>query len=107
MRLWMAGALLWPGVVWAEAWEQLTGEQIAEALSARVVVFPEGVAQDFRADGRTIRAGAWGEWRVEGDRYCEVWVNSRPICAAVDRQGITLRFREETGFVRLGHYGDL
>lgn len=107
MRRLVLCCLLWSGPAMADAWQPLTGDQIAQALTARVLVFPEGVAQDFLADGRTIRAGTWGEWRVDGDRYCEIWAGKRPICAEVDSRGLDLRFREDGGFVRTGRYGDL
>ena len=107
MRLLTVLVMAWPGLALAEGWVQLSGGQIADALTSRVVVFPEGVAQDFRADGTTIRAGSWGQWQVTGDHYCESWSGKRPICAYVDSSGIDLRFREETGFVRTGRYGDL
>ncbi|NEX44853.1 hypothetical protein [Pseudotabrizicola algicola] len=99
--------MLWSGPGLAADWQTLTGDQISAALTARVVVFPEGVAQYFLEDGRTIRAGSWGEWRVDSDRYCESWSGKRPICAEVDSDGIDLRFREDSGFVRAGRYGDL
>lgn len=107
MRRLVLTCLVCPGLAWAEEWQPLTGDQIRSALTARVLLFPEGVAQDFRADGGTIRAGSWGQWRVEGDRYCEIWAANRPICAEVDQNGLDLRFREETGFTRIGRYGDL
>jgi hypothetical protein len=98
---------LWPMAAFANDWQTLSGAQIIDALTSRVVVFPEGVAQYFLEDGRTIRAGAWGEWRVDSDRYCESWSGKRPICAEVDTDGLDLRFREDTGFIRAGRYGDL
>lgn len=92
----------------AEAWEVLDGPAIADALTARVLIYPEGVAQDFRRDGMTIRLGDRGLWWVEGDLYCESWGSLRPICAEVDRRDDRyIRFREDTGFVRIGFYGDL
>lgn len=99
--------MLWPGFALADDWQTLSGHQISDALTSRVVVFPEGVAQYFLEDGRTIRAGSWGEWRVDSDRYCESWSGKRPICAEVDSDGSDLRFREDGGFVRAGRYGDL
>ncbi|MDO9637448.1 MAG: hypothetical protein Q7J44_02795 [Pseudotabrizicola sp.] len=107
MRELMVILTLWPGVALAEGWQQLTGGQIADALTSRVVVFPDGVAQYFLEDGRTVRAGGWGEWRVDGDLYCEIWSGKRPICAQVDSDGPGLRFREDSGFTRAGQYGDL
>ncbi|MDR7125141.1 hypothetical protein [Pseudotabrizicola sp. 4114] len=113
MRLFVMLLMVWPGLALAESgappggWQTLSGGQIADALTSRVLVFPEGVAQYFLDDGRTIRAGGWGEWRVDGDRYCESWSGKRPICAEVDSDGDDLRFREDSGFVRSGRYGDL
>ena len=107
MRALVGVLLLWSAPLQAQDWQTLTGGQIADALTSRVVVFPEGVAQYFLDDGRTIRAGSWGEWQVDRDRYCESWSGKRPICAEVDSAGDDLRFREETGFIRAGRYGDL
>lgn len=99
--------MMMPGASLAEGWQRLSGDQITSALTSRVVVFPEGVAQYFLEDGRTIRAGGWGQWHVEDDRYCENWSGRRAICAVVDHDGEVFLFREETGFVRSGRYGDL
>jgi hypothetical protein len=106
--VWGLLSLVWPETVQAtDGWQPLTGDEIRQSLSSRVLLFPEGVAQDFLSDGRTIRAGTWGRWHVEEDRYCETWSGKRPICAQVDQDGLSLRFREDGGFVRTGTYGDL
>lgn len=97
-----------PLMAQAEEWVVLDGPGISQALTARVLIYPEGVAQDFRRDGRTIRLGDRGRWWVEGDLYCESWGRLRPICAEVDqRDDRYIRFREETGFIRIGFYADL
>lgn len=97
-----------PQIASAEEWEPLTGAEIAEALQSRVVIYQEGVAQDFLKDGRTIKAGGRGIWQIEGDKVCvrwppfEIWE-----CSTVEVRGVDLRFTTEKGEVTIVKYGDL
>ena len=97
----------------AEDWQPLTGPAITDALSARVLTYTGGQTQNFFADGRTLYEGEraqWGQWRVEGDRYCSVWPPSdRWSCHRVERQagGFDLRFVSDGGTVTQGRYVDL
>jgi hypothetical protein len=98
----------------AQDWHPLTGGQIKDALSARVLAYPDDKTQNFFADGRTLYEGGgsaqWGQWRIEGDRYCSVWPPSdRWSCYGVEGEaaGLDLRFVTEGGSVTQGRYIDL
>ncbi len=100
---------LWPSVTAAEeAWQALTGPEIAAALTARVLQYEDGVQQDFRADGRTLYGeGDWGAWRVQGDQYCSLWPPSdRWACYDVALRGREVRF-SDGGAPVIGSYADL
>jgi hypothetical protein len=100
--------------VMAQDWQPLKGAEITQALSARVLAYPDGKTQNFFADGRTLYEGGGssqsGQWRVEGDRYCSVWPPSdRWSCYGVEReaQGLDLRFVDDGGTATAGRYVDL
>lgn len=77
------------------AWQPMSGAQIAQALTGRVLQY-DSAWQDFRASGRTrYNAGrdSWGYWRVEGDRYCSMWPPSDLwACYDMERSKDRLRF---------------
>jgi hypothetical protein len=106
-------ALVWPCAGLAEDWTPLDGPAITAALSARVLAYPGGDTQNFFADRRTLYEGGsaqWGQWRVQGDRYCSQWPPSdRWDCYAIDRAagGLDLRFRPDRGAPTVGRYIDL
>ncbi len=97
----------------AQDWQRLTGDEVTTALTARVLAYDGGQTQNFLADGRTLYDAdqpQWGQWRVEGDRYCSVWPPSdRWSCFSVQReaQGLDLRFVTEGGTITQGRYVDL
>ncbi len=109
----MIAALLFASPALAEDWRPLTGAEIAQALTARSLVYEGGATQDFFADGRTLyEAGSpsWGHWRVEGDRYCSQWPPREAWdCYAVEAEagGLGLRFVGGSGEVTAGRYDDL
>lgn len=110
----MALALLIATPAAAEDWRALPGAEIAQALTARSLVYEGGATQDFRADGRTLYeaggAPSWGTWRVEGDRYCSQWPpRDAWDCYAVEAEarGLDLRFVGEGGDLTVGRYNDL
>ena len=94
-------------------WQPLVGAEIKDALTSRVLAYPGGQTQNFFANGRTLYESdrtQWGQWRVEGDRYCSVWPPSdRWDCYGVERhaRGLGLRFVAGGGTVTEGHYVDL
>jgi hypothetical protein len=115
MRLVLAGVMvLTAGIAQAQDWGTLTGPEIAEALTARRVIYETGAAQEFRADGVTTYESrgniSAGSWRVEGDRYCSQWPpRDAWDCYDLSRSadGLDLRFTGDAGDVTAGRYGDL
>ena len=83
-------------------WEAMTGAEIVEALTGKVLTY-ENAWQDFRASGRTLyNAGrdSWGYWGVRGDQYCSMWPPSDLwACYDMARSGDQLRFIGEAGDV--------
>ena len=111
MRISMAlAATLWifPALAGAEDWERLEGQDIATALVARVLGYPDGTLQDFFADGRTLSGDRFGRWEVREDRYCSQWPPSdRWDCFLVEQSGLDLRFTDDNGTTIVGRYVDL
>lgn len=99
------------GAASAEPWEQMTGAEIAAALTGRTLVYDSGW-QEFFESGRTLyNAGrdSWGTWRVEGDRYCSQWPPSDSwSCYAMSRDAATgaLRFIDPAGNATVGRLGE-
>jgi hypothetical protein len=94
----------------AEDWVALTGPEITQALTSRVLGYPDGTLQDFKAGGQTIAGSAEGRWRVQGDQYCSVWPPSeRWDCYGVARsvRGLDIGFTGGDGSVTVGRYVDL
>ncbi len=83
-----------------QAWEALSGPEIASALTGQVLDY-DTAWQDFRASGRTLyHAGrdSWGYWVVRDDQYCSMWPPSDLwACYDMARQGDMLRFIGENG----------
>ena len=102
-----------PTVALAEGdtWETLTGAEIAQALTGRVLDYG-AQWQDFRASGRTLynHAGrdSWGYWAVRGDQYCSMWPPSDLwACYDMTRRGDMLRFIDANGEVTEAVYRDV
>ena len=94
----------------AEDWIALTGPEIVQALTARVLGYPDRTLQDFKAGGQTIAGTGEGRWRVQGDLYCSVWPPSeRWDCYDVARsvRGLDICFTGGDGSVTVGRYVDL
>jgi hypothetical protein len=95
----------------AEDWARLTGDQITQALTARLVVYDGGERQQFNADGTTLYESpepSQGQWRITGDQYCSQWPPSdRWACYDVEAQGLDIRFIAGDGSVATGRYADL
>jgi hypothetical protein len=103
-------AILGPGPapVQADGWTRLDGEGISNALTSRVLGYPDGTLQDFFSDGRTLYSESFGRWEVRGDRYCSLWPPSeRWACYVVDRNGLDIRFTDDSGSETVGRYVDL
>lgn len=92
----------------AEDWQPRDGAGIRAALTSRTLGYPDGTSQDFKPDGQTLAGGAWGKWRVEGDRYCSAWPPSDLwACYEVATRGLEVRFTAENGAEVVGRYIDL
>ena len=94
----------------AEDWVALTGPEITQALTSRVLGYPDGTLQDFKSGGQTIAGSGEGRWRVQGDLYCSVWPPSdRWSCYGVARSagGLDISFTGDDGSVTVGRYVDL
>lgn len=92
----------------ADEWALLNGTEIAEAVTGRVLIYPDA-RQDFRASGRTLYTykgrDSWGYWAVRGDQYCSQWPpNDLWDCYDMTRSGQTLRFIGAAGDVSDGVY---
>ncbi|MFK7752807.1 MAG: hypothetical protein AB8B51_09670 [Sedimentitalea sp.] len=110
MRI-MTGVLsLLPGVVCAQDWQALSGDEVRAALEGRTLTYTSGAVQDFRASGKTLyNAGqdSWGNWRVQGAQYCSQWSPSDLwACYDMAKRKETLRFIGEAGDVTDGVYSD-
>ena len=69
-------ALALSGPVHAQNWTDLTGAQIAEALTDRLVTYDNDATQRFFASGRTLYTHgepSWGAWEIREDAYCSHW----------------------------------
>jgi hypothetical protein len=105
---WLVIAALLPGVALADDWKTLTGPEITEALTARVVTYAGDHRQDFMADGTTLYDDSRGAWRVEGDQYCSQWPPSdRWDCYWVSLNGLEVYFIAKDGTITEGRYADL
>lgn len=94
----------------AADWVPLSGEEIAAALTGRMLAYPD-TTQDFRVSGRTLYVHkgreSWGYWRVEADRYCSQWPpNDLWACYRMDRAGDRLRFVGEGEDITEAVYAD-
>ena len=93
----------------ADEWRNLTGPEIAEALTGRTLDY-DGAWQDFRASGATLyNAGAdsWGTWTTRGDQYCSQWPPSATWACydvALRTDGQAVRFSGLPGDVTIGTY---
>ncbi len=95
----------------AEDWTTLSGDQITQALTARLLRYEDGARQQFNADGTTIYESpdiSHGQWRVTGDQYCSQWPPSdRWSCYDVAQNGLDIRFVAGDGSAAIGRYADL
>lgn len=102
--------LVGPSVALADRFTTLTGEQIAQVLTGRSVVYADGATQDFRASGATLyNAGrdAWGTWAVRGDQYCSQWPPTDGwTCYGVGGNGIAVIFTSGDDSYSIGTFTD-
>lgn len=88
-------------------WLPLDGAGIAEALTGAEVAY-ENARQIFYASGKTLYEfgqPSWGNWRVEGNRYCSQWPPGETWdCYDVEMSadGTSIRFLDAHGNVFAG-----
>ncbi|MEM8539063.1 MAG: hypothetical protein AAGF56_14530 [Pseudomonadota bacterium] len=110
MRRFALILLLWPGILAAEEFRVLTGDEILTALSERKLDYGDGITQTFAESMLTQyfsgRPSA-GRWAVRGDQYCSIWPPSETwACYDVLQSGSTIRFVDEAGGVTDGIYSE-
>ncbi len=101
MRRFALILLLWPGILSAEEFRRLTGDEILMALMGKKLDYGKGISQTFNDSMHTQyfsgRPSA-GRWAVREDRYCSVWPPSDIwACYDVEQSGDTIRFVDDAG----------
>lgn len=88
------------------------GGDLRALLAGRSVLFENGAAQSFAADGTTVYehgAAQIGRWKIEGGRYCALWTPAdRWLCYRVQPagSGFDLVFTAEDGHKTAARYSD-
>lgn len=101
---------LWPGLLQAEEFRTLNGEQILAALTGQKLDYGQGVWQTFDDTMLTQyfsgRPSA-GRWAVREDRYCSLWPPSDLwACYDVQQSGRVIRFVDDNGGTTEGIYAE-
>lgn len=101
---------LWPGVLTADEFTRLTGDQILTALIGKRLEYGQGVSQTFDEHMLTqyFSGGpSAGRWAVREDRYCSQWPPSDVwACYDVLQSGETIRFVGDSGDITDGTYSE-
>ncbi len=108
MRRFALILLIWPGILTAEEFQRLNGDEILMALADKKLDYGEGVTQTFDSNMLTQyfsgRPSA-GRWAVRDDRYCSVWPPSDIwACYDVEQNRDTIRFVDDAGNMTDGTY---
>ncbi len=110
MRRFALILLLLPGIVAAEGFQKLAGDEILKALSGKKLDYGEGVTQTFDENMLTQYFSgrpSSGRWAVRGDRYCSVWPPSDYwACYDIEQSGETIRFVDDAGNTTDGIYAE-
>ncbi len=92
---------LWPGILAADEFRTLTGDEILAALTGKKLDYGDGVWQTFDATMLTQYVAdrpSAGRWVVREDRYCSLWPPSDLwVCYDVQQNGDVIRFVDESG----------
>lgn len=92
---------LWPGVLAAEDFQRLSGDEILSALVGKKLGYGDGIWQTFDgAMGTQYFSGrpSAGRWAVRNGQYCSVWPPSDLwACYDVLQSGDVIRFVDESG----------
>ena len=87
------------------AWQRLSGDEIRTELTGHSFQY-DTATQTFFASGRTLyNAGqdSWGNWQVQGDRYCSQWPPRREwVCYDIEAAPGQIRFVGEGDDITLG-----
>ncbi|WP_171234522.1 hypothetical protein [Ruegeria sp. HKCCA6837] len=91
----------WPGVLAADGFQKLSGEEILAALTGQKLEYGSGVWQTFDTSMVTqyFSGGpSAGRWVVREDQYCSIWPPSDLwACYDVFRNEDTIRFVDDAG----------
>lgn len=108
MRRFALILLLWPGILAAEEFRALTGDEILRALTDRKLEYGAGIWQIFEGSMQTRYFSgrpSTGRWAVRGDQYCSIWPPSELwACYDVHQRGDTIRFVDKSGGITDGTY---
>ncbi|WP_425080432.1 hypothetical protein [Ruegeria arenilitoris] len=101
---------VWPGILAAEEFRTLTGDEILDVLTGQKLDYGDGVWQTFEETMLTQyysgRPSA-GRWAVREDRYCSVWPPSDLwACFDVQKKGDVIRFVDDSGGTTDGTYAE-
>ena len=101
---------IWPGVLSASEFRELSGPEILAALTERKLDYGGGVWQTFEGSMLTqyfSGAPSAGRWAVRGDRYCSLWPPSDLwACYDVQQNGQTIRFIDDAGSTTDGVFAE-
>ncbi|MGI9367489.1 MAG: hypothetical protein ACR2O2_01510 [Ruegeria sp.] len=101
---------LCPGLVWAQEYRRLNGDEILAALSGRNLKYENGASQVFEPSMFTqyfSEGPSSGQWAVRNDQYCSLWPPSDLwACYEVQQSGDVIRFVGEGGDMTVGRYSD-
>ncbi len=100
----------WPGLVAAEDFQTLSGDEILAALTGKKLGYGDGIWQTFDEAGLTqyFSGGpSAGRWAVREDRYCSLWPPSDLwACYDVLKSGDIIRFVDDNGGTTDGTYAE-
>ncbi|MDX1742711.1 MAG: hypothetical protein R3186_03840 [Ruegeria sp.] len=100
--------VLFPGILAAEDFRALTGDEVLDALAGQKLDYGDGVWQTFNENMLTQyfsgRASS-GHWAVREDRYCSLWPPSDLWASYhVLQNGDTIRFADDAGGITEGAF---
>ncbi|WP_170759325.1 hypothetical protein [Ruegeria lacuscaerulensis] len=108
MRRFALILVLWPGVLAADEFRQLTGDEILAALAGQKLDYGDGVWQSFDETMQTQYFSGrpnTGRWAVRDDQYCSIWPPSDFwACYDVQQSGDVVRFVDDSGGITVGIY---
>ena len=92
---------LWPGLLAADEFQRLSGDDILTALTGQKLDYGKGAWQTFDDTMLTQYFSgrpSSGRWAVREDRYCSLWPPSDLwACYDVLQSGRVIRFVDDSG----------